>query len=448
MYEENRRFSWTNLFIRVIIVIIFVLFTVWLLSLSNANLSNSLDVLTDNIFSENIEKMKEVGKEYFTTERLPKKTGDIKTLTLSKMYDEKLILELKDKNGKACSAKDSYVSVEKLENEYQMKVYLECGNESDYIVVIMGCYDYCENDICEVKEPEEIKNLEYQYSKTTGGKWSDWGKWTEWSKTSVTEKNYRDVETKVVDEKYTYEKDVTKTIYTQDATCPTVAGYKLVSNKNGKCTYEMTNSNYANPVCPTLSGYTFTGRNGFTCSYNKTTTSYAKPICPTVSGYTFTGINGLTCNYSKTTTSKTDYELVYYSAGSGSYVPADNDTYDYVMTSSDYTYNCNGGCGFKWYYTYNIYKKDYKSTTETTTRSASCPSGYTKLENTCVDYNTVTETKTASCPSGYTKSGNTCVDYNTVTDSRNATCPTGEYIKMENVIKMLQQQKKLKGLKR
>ena len=71
--EENRRFSWTDLFIKIILVAIFVLFTVWLLSLSNRKMSNSLDVLTDQIFVENMEKMKEVGKSYFTIERLPEK---------------------------------------------------------------------------------------------------------------------------------------------------------------------------------------------------------------------------------------------------------------------------------------------------------------------------------------------------------------------------------------
>ena len=97
MYEENRRFSWTNLFIKLIIVVIFILFTIWLLSLTIKNgtsgLANSLDVLTDGIFAENVEKMKEVGKSYFTTERLPEKVGEIKTLTLARMYDENLIFD-------------------------------------------------------------------------------------------------------------------------------------------------------------------------------------------------------------------------------------------------------------------------------------------------------------------------------------------------------------------
>ena len=177
--EENRRFNWSDLFIKAILVIIFVLFTVWLLSLSNKKMTNSLDVLTDKIFAENIDKMKEVGQSYFTIERLPEKVGEIEVLTLEKMYEKKLILELKDKNGNACSAKDSYVSIEKFDNEYQMKVYLECGNESDYIVVIMGCYDYCDTDICEKqevieeeKEEEYVKGetpskIEYEYKKVT-----------------------------------------------------------------------------------------------------------------------------------------------------------------------------------------------------------------------------------------------------------------------------------------
>ena len=217
--EENRRFSWTDLFIKVILIVIFVLFTVWLLSLSNKGLSNSLDVLTDNIFAQNIEKMKEVGKEYFTIERLPEKIGEIETLTLKEMYDKKLILEVKDKNGNACNANDSYVSIEKMENEYQMKVNLECGKEKDYIIVIMGCYNYCDTDICEKKE--EVKEVEYEYKKTTGGKWTDYGNWSEWSKVSVTNTDYRQVETKKVNEEYTYNKVVTNTLYEEyDITCP------------------------------------------------------------------------------------------------------------------------------------------------------------------------------------------------------------------------------------
>ena len=167
--EGNRRIGWADLFIKLILIIIFVLFTVWLLSLSNNDVASSLNVLTDNIFAENIDRMKGVGKEYFTTERLPKEIGEIETISLKEMYEKKLILEIKDKNGNACDADDSYISIEKMENEYQMKINLECDEEENYIIVIMGCYNYCDTDICE-KEEENLKDIEYQYSKTTGGK--------------------------------------------------------------------------------------------------------------------------------------------------------------------------------------------------------------------------------------------------------------------------------------
>ena len=166
MYEERERFSWTSLFIKIIIIVIFVLFTIWLLQLSmksaTKDMSNGISVLTDSIFSQNVDKMTNVGQSYFTTERLPKKVGEVKTLTLEEMYKMNLILEVKDKNGKACSAKKSYVSVEKLETEYLMKVYLECDKENNFINVIMGCYNYCDTDICEKKDTPAQKAIEYE----------------------------------------------------------------------------------------------------------------------------------------------------------------------------------------------------------------------------------------------------------------------------------------------
>ena len=430
MYEERERFSWTSLFIKIIIIIIFVLFTIWLLQLSmksaTKDMSNGINVLTDGIFTQNVERMKDVGKSYFTTERLPQKVGEIKTMTLEEMYKKNLMLEVKDKNGQACSAKKSYVAIEKLETEYQMKVYLDCGEEKAFIKTIMGCYNYCNTDICEKKEVPAKKAIEYEYSKSTGGAWGPWGPWSSWSTVFVDKTNYRDVETKSVYEPYTYEQIVTQEQYAGVANvCASLSGYTLISNKDGVCTYSKTTTSTADPVCPSVSGYTLTGRDGFTCSYSKTTTSTADPVCPSVSGYTFTSRSGFTCNYSKTTTSTTDYELVYYGTGSGSYVPGDTATYHYVQTSADYQYKCNSTCAFQWYYTYTIYTKKYKTTTVTTTKPASCPSGYTQSGNECVKSSTSTTTKPATCPSGYTQSGNSCVKTGTSTTTKIATCPSG-----------------------
>ena len=445
--EENRRFSWSDLFIKVILVIIFILFTVWLLSLSNKKMTNSLDVLTDEIFVKNMERMKEVGKEYFTTERLPEKVGEIEVLTLKKMYEKKFLLELKDKNGNACSAENSYVSIEKFDNEYQMKVFLECGEESDYIIVTMGCYDYCDTDICEkeeiVEDEEYVKGeeqIEYEYKKTTNGKWTDYGSWSEWSKVSVTKTDYRQVETKVVKEEYTYDKTITETEFKElTASCPT--GYKKTADGT-KCYKEITTIDTKNPVCPSVSGYTLVNQDGFTCNYSKTTIDTKNPTCPSVSGYTLVSQDGFTCNYSKTTTATADPVCP---AKDGWNVTRNGFTCNYSRTvSTPYTETvkysktcysskdiipCTGcapvtqripyDCS-----TYGTVTK-YNTTIEVDTATASCPSGYSKSGNSCVNTTTNTTTKTASCDAGYSKSGNSCVKSITNTAVKDASCDDG-----------------------
>ena len=402
--EENRRFSWTDLFIKVILIVIFVLFTVWLLSLSNKGLSNSLDVLTDNIFAQNIEKMKEVGKEYFTIERLPEKIGEIETLTLKEMYEKNLILEVKDKNGNACNAKDSYVSIEKMENEYQMKVNLECGKEKDYIIVIMGCYNYCDTDICEKKD--DVKEVEYEYKKTTGGKWTDYGNWSEWSKVSVTNTDYRQVETKKVNEEYTYNEVITNTLYEEyDITCP--SGYSLNSDKT-KCYKAITVTDYQNPTCSDRSneGYKLIDRDGFTCTYSKEVESKTSPVdCPVKDGWEVTR-DGLTCTYEREvqvpyqTTVDVPYQVPYR-----------------VAVGKQLVSTCSG-CGAQWQTIYETryrteYKKEtvtnYRTETETETSKTTCPTDYEYINNECVKKETVNDTKNAVCSVDYKQSGNKCI---------------------------------------
>lgn len=393
MYEENRKFSWTNLFIKLIIIAIFVLFVVWLLSLSTKGLNESLNVLTDNIMGTNINQMKEVGREYFTIERLPEKVGDIEKITLREMYDKHLILEIKDKNGKACSAENSYVSVEKLETEYEMKVYLECGDESDYIISIMGCTDLCDEAACEVKEEEEekkpvnntvkptpTKKLEYQYVLKTNGYWGNYGTWSNWVTTKINASDTKQVETKIGNEAYTYTVNVSKIVdyaYNVSKSCPN--GYTMSSDGN-------------------------------TCYKNSTTTT-AVPTCPsTYNGYTLTSQNGLTCNYKKTTTSYSG--LTFVKQTNGSYMPSDTSTYHYEKVSVQDVLNCEDSCKKETIYTYNVYKKNYKTATNTTTSSVSCGTGYTfnsssnKCVKTTTDYTNVIVTKT--CPIGTNDNGTGC----------------------------------------
>ena len=161
MYTEERprRGSLLKDFImKLILVIIFVLLLLWLVPWPNMDsYLNALNPLKDQIFNSNVQTMKEAGITYFTSERLPKNVGDKTTLTLQEMLDKKLILPFTDRNGNSCDVTKSYVSLEKKDTEYLMKVNLKCGEEEDYILVHLGCYSYCTTDICEAKPQKTEK---------------------------------------------------------------------------------------------------------------------------------------------------------------------------------------------------------------------------------------------------------------------------------------------------
>ena len=150
--EEKRSFPLRDFLLKLILIIIFVLLLVWLLPIPD------LTGLNNRIFNANVGEMKDAAISYFTTERLPQKEGDSVTLTLQEMLDMKLLLPFKDKNGKSCDVKNSYVTLTKKENEYELKVNLKCGKEEDYIIVHLGCYSYCKEAICEKKDDTVKKN--------------------------------------------------------------------------------------------------------------------------------------------------------------------------------------------------------------------------------------------------------------------------------------------------
>lgn len=137
---EERRYgiNWVDLIIKVILVALFVLLICWLFPMPK------LDTFYDKVFSENINTMKEAARDYYTSGNLPTTIGETKSLTLKQMIDTKMILEFSDKDGNACDASSSYVSVTKtLDSEYALKVQLTCGDETDYIIDTIGCNGTC-----------------------------------------------------------------------------------------------------------------------------------------------------------------------------------------------------------------------------------------------------------------------------------------------------------------
>ena len=160
---ENRGFPFRDFLLKLILVIIFVFLLVWLLPkfiapavVENTGSTVEIAPLTSQIFSENLDKMKEAAITYYTDERLPKTEGESHKMTLSDMIGKKIITPLIDKNNKPCDVEGSYVEITKMSDEYLLKVNLKDSEQEDYILVHLGCYTYCDSYLCEKKDTEVV----------------------------------------------------------------------------------------------------------------------------------------------------------------------------------------------------------------------------------------------------------------------------------------------------
>ncbi len=493
--EKNDGFSIRDIFIQLLFIILFVFILVWLFptkaSVNNqfADLNSRLDALTSGIFNDNLQTMKDAAVSYYTTERLPQNINDVKSMTLKEMLSEKLLVEFTDGNGNACSLTDSYVEVVKLEDEYQMKINLSCTDNDAYIIVHLGCYDYCDaSGVCEKEETTTVtKNTptptptptpttttcSYEYKLVINGKWGEYGTWSSWSTNKIDQTDYRQVEMKKEQVlKGTQQVQTGTRVETIGATASTTtycpSGYTRSSNGaycvatstttgyyNAKCPTGYTMSNgvcygtkyttvSADPICP--SGYT---RSGTTCYKSGTSQVTMVPSCP--SGYTLSGnycyktgtstvtmtpscpsgytLSGSNCTKKVTSGGTTTYTRGdYITTKTGTSVPSNSSSYYYEAVSSDYVYDCSNSCAFRWVYTYKVYKAVATTTgggTTTLTTAASCATNYTLSNGMCYKTVDLSDKTAASCATNYTLSNGVCYKTTTTTDSKTATCASG-----------------------
>lgn len=132
--EKEYQVSWGKVIgiLILIVVVIAIIFIVYPKKPSYEGATNT--------YINNINLMKEAGFEYFKGNNLPDKIGESNKITLEEMVNSNLLLDFKDESGNVCNKEESYIKVTKsLENEYNMKVFLSCKKNSDYIVTtIMG----------------------------------------------------------------------------------------------------------------------------------------------------------------------------------------------------------------------------------------------------------------------------------------------------------------------
>jgi len=237
MEEKEKYLDIRSIILKVLFLMLFIFLLLWLAPYPKDK------VVYDHLFNENLENIKDAAKSYYTIDRMPKDIGDKDSMTVREMLDQKMILPFLDDNGKECDLNESYVEITRMENEYILKVYLQCQNKSDYILEHIGCYNICDDcgnvkdfeEECDKEEPEEEKQTkditEYYLKKTsTNSYWTSYGKLTTkyLEKTSTRRrKEYVQViaKKKVTEEVpiYKYEKDLTKTVLTYRT-------YKTITN--------------------------------------------------------------------------------------------------------------------------------------------------------------------------------------------------------------------------
>ena len=220
-----------DLLVKVLLVVIFIFLLMYLFPMPN------LKPFYSSIFNNNIQTMKDAAEDYYTTERMPSEEGKSNKMTLQEMIDKKLIIPFVDKDGKSCDTRKSYVQVTKGKTEYELKVSLTCGKDSDYIIEKIGCYNFCPTGNCTLAEAKKAQEttpsvttktdkdgnvtvvtpsgkyvIEYEYKKNMSSESWKLGDWK-----NTTEKESADV--KLVDKRiqYTGQKKVTSgtTLYEQ-----------------------------------------------------------------------------------------------------------------------------------------------------------------------------------------------------------------------------------------
>ena len=162
MYSNERgsRFSLLDIIVKLIFAALFIFILVWLFQKNVPNMAP----FYSNVFRENIKYMQEGGESYFTDDKLPKEIGQSNRISLADMFDKKLVLPFVDEDGNSCNQYDSYVSVTKTDNGYELKTNLVCNKESNYTIKILGCHNYCKDALCsKTCSVEQIK--EYKYKK-------------------------------------------------------------------------------------------------------------------------------------------------------------------------------------------------------------------------------------------------------------------------------------------
>ena len=167
MYSNSKKgFSILDLLVKIIFAGLFIFILIWLFNKKIPNIN--MKPFYSNVFRENIKYMQDAGEAYFTDEKMPTEVGESVSVTLAEMEANNLVLPFVDEDGNLCDKNNSYVSITKMAEGYELKTNLVCDKESNYVIKPLGCHTYCKNGNCS-KNCKLSTITKYQYRKLVNG---------------------------------------------------------------------------------------------------------------------------------------------------------------------------------------------------------------------------------------------------------------------------------------
>ena len=258
-------------------------------------LDNELNPLIDEVYNQNMTSLTIAGESYFENHEDGK-------VTVSDLYGENLLVDLRDSNGDSCDSVASYV----VKNDSSMTMVLECPDKKGRKIVQLQDDSNSQPD---------VQICMYQYEKKVPALYGEWSDWSDWSTNSVSESDVVHVETKVVKEQSgssTVTDTKTESIdatYHSNLSCD--SGYELVDKRCRKRTrVSITKASFEN-VCP--SGYTM--KNGACYNGNIKASMTVRYYCPQNSSDYEYELSGDKC-YSYKITYKGVIDKSYYTCPS------------------------------------------------------------------------------------------------------------------------------------
>lgn len=441
---ENKGFNWLKIAIEVLIIFIFVLILVWIFPMPGKN--------TNSNYDENFETFRSAAKSYFTVDKLPKNVGDTVRMSLDEMIEKNIIRELKDEKGKSCDVSKSYVLVSKIsDTNYQLRVELSCGNETDYVLDTIGCYDTCNYTNGSTTNNQNTNNSNNGYTNTNTT-----------INTSGTITQYR-YKTQRVVKQVSYKCDEgyvlngTKCVKSKGSAISATVQYSEEKDVYMKAEIPVgpTNIFYDDPIiedgaktasCPEKDGYYY-DKSRDTCvkaAYSYNATPHTKTVDDSYDASATTKYTNWA--YSKTITSTS--------------AKNSTDTTKYELTGTSSKYVCNGpsDCpGLVITYTYKVYTRttytEYYCPNDGTLNGSRCNKSHTETYYTCDNGGDLDGTKCKvkektkeptrgvekiyTCPEGYTSVGSdmnlTC--YKEVPTNGTPYCTDASYTYNKNLNK-------------